>query len=199
MKKVYQIKRKERVKISSLLRSPSIHLREKQNFYITLEAYLRQNSLEKPVKFDTADISSNLGVNLLFMLIQFVKNESLKLPSSRKDTDFDNILSLLFQNFHLDGFDNQNSLESSIVDYINQLKKFKLYIPIIYIVSIFKALRAEKIQFWEYILKKYQERKKDFDERLFFKINDQEKLTKELVEEFKEEFVKTGEFFNKKF
>jgi len=199
MKKVYQIKRKERVKISSLLRSPSIHLREKQNFYITLEAYLRQNSLEKPVKFDTADISSNLGVNLLFMLIQFVKNESLKLPSSRKDTDFDNILSLLFQNFHLDGFDNQNSLESSIVDYINQLKKFKLYIPIIYIVSIFKALRAEKIQFWEYILKKYQERKKDFDERLFFKIKDQEKLTKELVEEFKEEFVKTGEFFNKKF
>ena len=119
--------------------------------------------------------------------------------SSRKDTDFDNILSLLFQNFHLDGFDNQNSLESSIVDYINQLKKFKLYIPIIYIVSIFKALRAEKIQFWEYILKKYQERKKDFDERLFFKIKDQEKLTKELVEEFKEEFVKTGEFFNKKF
>jgi len=194
MKKVYQMKRKERLKISNLLRSPSAHLNEKENFYISLKAYLKNQSREEPIKFDTADISSNLGVNLLFMLIKLVRNEALDLPFSRNDTEFNKIFDFLFQNFNnFDYFDDQNSLESSIVDYINQLKKYKFYIPINYVLSVLKALRAEKIQFWEYILNKYRERKKNFDEKLFLLLKNLEKETKEYIKEFEEEFIKTGE------
>jgi hypothetical protein len=193
MKKVYQMKRKERLKISNLLRSPSAHLRERENFYISLNAYLDNYSLKESIKFDTADISSNLGVNMLFILIKLVRNESLKLPFPRDDTEFDKILKFLFQDFDLDDFDEQNSIECSIVDYINQLKEYKFYIPINYIISVLKALRAEKIHFWEYVLKKYREKKKDFDEKLFMIRKNQEKENKEIIKEFEEEFIKTGE------
>lgn len=128
---------------------------------------LRASEKGKEDEFIKTDILflNKSGMDLLFEMGKVIRNEMDKqvgLPLIYKDPQ-KQISEVLHQRFSLKDFDEANSLESSLVKYIKDLKEKDIIKDFNLIIEGLKSLRLERIQFWEKIQEDYKTDKEYFD------------------------------------
>lgn len=160
-------------------------------FDINLNVVDNDNELQFPEKNSFTHHVSSLSRKVLLGFFKLVAAESLKDNYTDDLSDeFGNIINTLFQKFKLNDLDERGSLEDSLQNYIEKLKKYRFFVPnsiakegleglsplefnigyegdiksvLECIENRLKALRDEKIRFWEALVEKYKEDKAGYD------------------------------------
>ena len=133
---------------------------------------------------------SALGCKILEGFFNVIKGEALQNSHiGDNESEFDKISTVLYQNFKLENLSGNKGLEKSIEHFIAELKHYEYYVPeelvkenkegltpleINYYLGSFdtlislmsnalKALREERIRFWNGLLEKYRKDKEALD------------------------------------
>jgi len=118
---------------------------------------------KKEISKDDTSILNTSGLDLFLEIGVFIKNEMDNQVSIDYKNRQEQIVNVLYQRFRIKDFDETNSLESSLIKYIKDLKEKDLLEDISEIIEGLKRLRLERIQFWEKILEDYSTNKDYFD------------------------------------
>lgn len=138
----------------------------RKTYSLTISAQIFEDP-NKIFKTDVLFLSSEIGMNLLFKFFELIKNESLNLvgisTKYASSKEFDLISEVLFQNFNERDVDS-DGLDNAISRKLEKLKESNFLYPPKYFNDAMLSLRTELITFWEYIIKRYHQRKDDFVE-----------------------------------
>ncbi|MFX1417372.1 MAG: hypothetical protein ACFE9N_00480 [Promethearchaeota archaeon] len=134
------------------------------------------------VKRLDSTILSQSQVKLLSNLFFIVKNAYAKrnISFDTEKSEFEKVSNVFFQTFKLDDLDDQDSLESAMERYIEDLTKFEFYVPedlsssrklykqginevLKYFEESLRTIREEEIIFWERLFEEYKKDKEGYN------------------------------------
>jgi len=100
-----------------------------EGFDVSMSAYSQDNH-ESPVEWLPSNQKSKLGCKIMFAVFDLIRNAALSDNYVQDVEDvFGNVSNKLFTNFNLDNLDERGSLEGSIKEYIQKLKKYNYFVP----------------------------------------------------------------------
>lgn len=151
----------------------------------------KDDDVNQPPESALYFLSSKIAYNLFFSLGEYIREEAINITNlTDGPTDFDKISRLFFQEFKLEDFNDSGSLENKILQHIKKLKKNDFTLLLNFIGNKFRALRKEKIDFWEKILEKYMQNKDKYDKKVAYDHNkfkgDLNRATKNLIKSLRE-------------
>lgn len=142
--------------------------------YATVYDYHDQD--DKALHFGPSVHISKLSADTFWYFFQIVKDDCLDddfLENGKNEHEM--VTEILFQHFNKESLDEQKSLENAIRKYIEELEKYEFYDPngtlekisfsdlMKAIETKIKALREEKIAFWERFFEVYKRNKEEYD------------------------------------
>ena len=131
---------------------------------------------DKALRFGSSVHISKLSADTFWYFFNIIKDDSLRddyLETEKNEPEM--VTKILFQHFNKEILDEQKSLENAIRKYIEELGKYEFYDPdgtlekisfndlMKSIETKIKALKDEKIAFWERLFEVYKRDKEEYD------------------------------------
>jgi len=179
-----------------------------QAYDIYIEAF-DQADHQNAIKWLPAIQVSKRGLDVIFGVFELLRDEILKNSFTTSiGNESENILSVIFKQFDLSNFDRHGSIESSLEQHLDDLKKFKFFLPKVIsevktskgiyslrtvvnaLEAALKSLRDERINFWECLLEKYKGNKNEYDINLKRMLDKERNHSKDISKRITSEDIK---------
>lgn len=171
--------------------------------YARIHDYKDQD--DKALSFGASCHISKLSADTFWCFFRIIKDDCLKdnhLETGKNESEM--LSEVLFQNFNKESLDEQESLENAIRNYIEKLRKYEFFEPdpnslekisfsdlMKTIEAKLKALREEKISFWERLFEVYKKNKKHYDTQVIKRFDRMERTNREIRNKITLEDIKS--------